>query len=144
MDLNADVQTLVRELADREAIRSLPQRYCDCIWRKDYDGLARLFTEQCVLDLGAVGHVLSSPQQIRETLGAGVGGEGARANPFIHNQVFELHGDRATGRSYLEVHVTQDGKTRTGVGFYEEEFGREKGRWKFRMRRARFLTPPRD
>ena len=35
---------LVRELVDREAIRDLPVRYCDCLWRKDVDGLLDLFT----------------------------------------------------------------------------------------------------
>jgi uncharacterized protein (TIGR02246 family) len=37
-------QTLI-ELADREAIRELPQRYCDCVWRGDIAGLVDLFTD---------------------------------------------------------------------------------------------------
>jgi ketosteroid isomerase-like protein len=36
---------LVRELADREAIRDLPIRYCDCISRNDLEGVVSLFTE---------------------------------------------------------------------------------------------------
>ena len=28
-------EELVMELADREAIRDLPVRYCDCVWRGD-------------------------------------------------------------------------------------------------------------
>lgn len=36
---------LVRELADREAIRDLPVRYCECLWRKDVDGLLGLFKD---------------------------------------------------------------------------------------------------
>ena len=36
---------LVREVAAREAIRDLSARYCDCVWRKDLDGLVSLFTE---------------------------------------------------------------------------------------------------
>ena len=36
---------LVRELADREAIRDLPIRYCDCLCRNDLEGLVSLFTE---------------------------------------------------------------------------------------------------
>jgi hypothetical protein len=31
-------EQIVTELADREAIRELPQRYCDCVWRGDVDG----------------------------------------------------------------------------------------------------------
>jgi SnoaL-like domain len=36
---------LVRELADREAIRDLPIRYCDCISRNGLEGVVSLFTE---------------------------------------------------------------------------------------------------
>jgi ketosteroid isomerase-like protein len=36
---------LVRELADREAIRDLHIRYCDCISRNDLEGVVSLFTE---------------------------------------------------------------------------------------------------
>jgi ketosteroid isomerase-like protein len=35
----------VRELVDREEIRDLPVRYCDCLWRKDVDGLLGLFAD---------------------------------------------------------------------------------------------------
>jgi len=40
---------LVRELADGEAIRDLPVRYCDCLWRKDVDGLLGRFTDDATL-----------------------------------------------------------------------------------------------
>ena len=35
---------LVRELLDREAIRDLQVRYCECLSGKDVDGLLDLFT----------------------------------------------------------------------------------------------------
>jgi hypothetical protein len=35
---------LVRELADREAIRDLQVHYCEFLWKKDVDGLLGLFT----------------------------------------------------------------------------------------------------
>jgi hypothetical protein len=37
------VEQMVTELADREAIRELPQRYCDCVWQGNVDGLVNLF-----------------------------------------------------------------------------------------------------
>ena len=39
------VEQTVAELADRDAIRELPQRYCDCVWRGDIPGLVDLFTD---------------------------------------------------------------------------------------------------
>ena len=144
IDPNADVEVLVGELADREAIRSLPQRYCDCVWRRDAAALAALFTEECALELSAYGQALASPREIREGLSKGLASEDSRALPFIHNQVFELDGDRASGRSYLEVHITQGGETRTRIGFYDEEYAREEGTWKFRARRAHFVESSSD
>ena len=59
------VDQLAADLADREAIRELPQRYCDCVWRGDVEGIVisqpggaehRLATAQRGLDsLIAVG-----------------------------------------------------------------------------------------
>jgi len=39
------IDELVRELADREAIRDLPIRYCDCISRNGLADIVSLFTE---------------------------------------------------------------------------------------------------
>ena len=36
---------LLSELLDREAIRELPVRYCDCVWRNDMAGIVKLFAE---------------------------------------------------------------------------------------------------
>jgi hypothetical protein len=33
------LEQTVTELADREQIRELPQRYCDCVWQGDVGGL---------------------------------------------------------------------------------------------------------
>jgi uncharacterized protein (TIGR02246 family) len=35
---------LIQEVIDREAIRTLPVRYCHCVWQKDPDSWANLFT----------------------------------------------------------------------------------------------------
>ena len=35
---------LVTELADREAIRDLPVRYCDCVWQNDLKTMVELFS----------------------------------------------------------------------------------------------------
>jgi hypothetical protein len=38
-------ETLLQEVIDREAIRTLPLRYCHCVWQKDFDGYVNLFTD---------------------------------------------------------------------------------------------------
>ena len=37
------VEQLAGELADREGIRELPLKYCDCVWRNDMTGIVDLF-----------------------------------------------------------------------------------------------------
>ena len=33
------IEQIAAELADREAIRELPLKYCDCVWRGDVEGI---------------------------------------------------------------------------------------------------------
>jgi len=37
------VEQLAGELADREGIRELPLKYCDCVWCNDMTGIIDLF-----------------------------------------------------------------------------------------------------
>jgi hypothetical protein len=39
------LEATIAELADRDAIRELPQRYCDCVWQGDVAGVVNLFAE---------------------------------------------------------------------------------------------------
>ena len=38
-----NANNLLKDLLDREAIRELPARYCDCVWRNDIPALVKLF-----------------------------------------------------------------------------------------------------
>ena len=37
------IEQLASDLADREGIRELPLKYCDCVWRNDMTGIVDLF-----------------------------------------------------------------------------------------------------
>ncbi len=37
------IEQIAMELADREAIRELPVKYCDCVWQGDTTGIVDLF-----------------------------------------------------------------------------------------------------
>jgi ketosteroid isomerase-like protein len=127
---------LVRELADREAIRDLSAHYCDCIWRKDLDGLVNLFADDGAfivegLEVEAVakGHV-----QLKKVYEKAI----AETNPrlFIHSHIIDLTGtDRAKGRCYVEVYSAAFGMRRVGLGYYEDEYSKIDDNWKFASRR---------
>jgi len=39
--MSKSTEQIVTELADRDAIHELPQRYCDCVWRDDVEGICQ-------------------------------------------------------------------------------------------------------
>lgn len=130
----------LQELADREAIRELTHRYAHCVWMGDAAGAAALFAENGVMDTGD-----RPPLRGRDAIEA----EYRRVfphsglQPFVHNHIIELDGDRARGTCALDLRATMGGESMIGSGYYEDEYVREKGQWRFLSRRLhmRFLAP---
>ena len=59
-----------------------------------------------------------------------------KPRPFIHNHVIELLGpDRAKGTCYVEVRLLRDGKKSLMTGWYNDEYAKVGGEWKFKSRR---------
>jgi len=128
-------EVLVQEVINREAIRTLPVRYCHCVWQKDLDGWANLFSED-----GAVSTTdptmprAQGRAALRKMIGEGL--ETMRPRPFIHNHVIELTGpDRAKGTCYVEVRLMRDGKKQLMTGWYDDEYVKVGDEWKFKSRR---------
>jgi ketosteroid isomerase-like protein len=130
---------LMSELADREAIRELPARYCDCLWRKDLEGLMDLFTQDATfvvkgLEIEAVSHGRS---QIRRMHQKALSETTPRL--LVHNHIVVLHGgDHASGRCYVEVRNAEVDLEWIGLGRFEDEYAKVGGEWKFAVRRHTF------
>ena len=130
---------LVRELADREAIRDLPVRYCDCLRRKDVDGLLELFTDDATFVIKGieVQAVSRGRAEIRRMHEKAV----AQTNPqlFVHTQIVNLLGvDRATGRCAAEVRNLRTTMEWLGLGYFEDEYAKVGDQWKFTSRHHSF------
>jgi hypothetical protein len=55
--------------------------------------------------------------------------------PAVHNHVIELLGpDRAKGTCYVEVRLLRDGKKCLMTGWYNDEYAKVGGEWKFKSR----------
>jgi uncharacterized protein (TIGR02246 family) len=126
---------LVRELADREAIRDLPVRYCDCLGRKDVDGLLGLFTDEATFVMKGieVEAVSRGRAEIRRMHEKAV----AETDPrlFVHTQIVNLLGvDRATGRCSVEVRNLRITMEWLGLGYFEDEYAKVGDQWKFTSR----------
>jgi hypothetical protein len=128
-------ETLVQEVIDREAIRTLPVRYCHCVWQKDPDGWANLFAPDG--EISATDSSLPRAQgheALRKMIASGL--DTSKPRPFIHNHVIELLGpDRAKGTCYVEVRLLRDGKKQYMAGWYDDEYVKVGGDWKFKSRK---------
>lgn len=124
----------LQALLDREAIRDLPLRYCDCVWRDDIDGIVKLFAKDGEFSMGhqgtesgAKGHS-ALRKFYRQGLKIG-------PRPFIHNHVITLDGaGRASGRCYLDLHSANHNMQFIGAGHYADAYVKVKGEWKFLRR----------
>ena len=124
----------VQRLLDLEAIRDLPRRYCHHIWQRDAEGVASLYAEDAELP-ARPGRPLTRGREEILKFFQGVVSQPTGPYPFIHNHVIQLQGDRATGTCYLDLRSFQDGRATLGAGYYNDEYVKVGGEWKFRSRR---------
>ncbi len=128
------MEAALQEMLDREEIRTLPVRYCDTVWQKDLDGYVNLFTEDGSISTND-GSLPSTQGRaaLRKMIGTGL--DEMKPRPFIHNHVVERLGpNRAKGRCYIEVKLFRNGKKHAMAGWYNDEYAKVSGEWKFKSR----------
>lgn len=124
---------LLRELADREAIRDLPRAYAHHVWQRNIREIADLFTEDGVMDTPDMDPLVGR-ETIFEAYVKMLNDD--EFHPFIHNHFIELDGDRATGTVYLDLRATVNGKDLLSSGVYDDVYERVDGTWKFSSRKV--------
>jgi SnoaL-like protein len=130
------IDQIVTELADRESIRELPQRYCDCVWRGDIEGIANLFTEDGSFSIAARNSENTTTGRANLLKMYKDGLASLTPRPYIHNHVVELKGGgRATGRCYVELRDAGNDMKWIGTGFYSDDYTKVGDEWKFQTRR---------
>jgi hypothetical protein len=133
------LESKVQELVDIEAIRDLRFRYHEYINEAKFTEIAGLFTEDGDLLFGHLGNAHGHDEINRFFGGLLVRPDGgskkqprlSRVRQFIHNHVVEVHGDRATGFSYLEAKPVYKGESYVVAARYDDEYVRRNGQWKF-------------
>ena len=84
------VEETLAELVDREEIRDLPVRYCDCVWRNDVAGIVDLFAADGSFTVktpdGETVH--KGREALIKTYTEGL--RDLKPRPYIHNHVVEL------------------------------------------------------
>jgi hypothetical protein len=129
-------EEILTELSDREAIRDLPVRYCDCVWQGNLEAMLDLFAANAAfISKGRQREAVSRGRdELRAMYQKALGDFTPR--PYIHNHVVDLRGKtKATGRCYVELRSASRNMEWIGTGFYEDEYVKEGEQWKFASRK---------
>ena len=138
---HTDLETRIRRLEDREAIRELVGRYGYVIDNRDIDGLAELFCEDGVLQ--SQDDVMNA--RGRAAVVALYKGRFAVLGPtfhFTHDHAITLDEDdpdSAEGIIASHAEVTRNGETMLAAIRYHDRYRREGGRWRFASRVLSFF-----
>ncbi|MCZ0729699.1 nuclear transport factor 2 family protein [Mycolicibacterium iranicum] len=123
---------------DRQDIRDVLIRYATGIDRRDWPLFRTVFTDDCELDYGEIGHWRGVDAVVEFMVAAH-----EMAGHTLHritNQAVSVDGDAATAQAYVDALIMSQDNT-SGVnaaGFYDDELVRTDTGW--RIQRRRFTT----
>lgn len=123
---------------DHQDISDVLVRYGTGIDSRDWTLFRTVFTDDCELDYGEIGHWHGVDAVVDFMVAAH-----DMAGHTLHrisNQAVTVDGDTATARAYVDALIMSQDNT-SGVnaaGFYDDEFVRTDAGW--RIRRRRFTT----
>ena len=122
------------EWIEKLAIQELCARYCQTIDSQDSEGWAGCFTTDGAFELD--GWVIRGRPALAEY--AEVHARLMRCRHMTLNCLYEVQGDRATGRSTTVVTLATGGGYKIlGQGYYEDRLVKEGGRWLIAHRNVR-------
>ena len=128
----------VAALVARQEVLDVLAAYCERLDEYDIDGVAELFTEDCVTDYGpGRGGPVRGRSQVRDRIATGQA-EFRHTHHQLGQIRVELHGDRASALSYLTAfHERWDGSTARVHLRYVDELERAGGVWRIGGRAVR-------
>ncbi len=131
----------IARLEARTEIRELVARYCFTVDERDVDGIARCFTRDGVFrSLDGVMNASGREAVVEQFHGrfAVLG----PSNHFTHDHIIEFDAHdpaRATGLVNAHAEVVRNGEALWASLRYHDEYLREEGRWRFRVRTLAFF-----
>jgi len=109
------------------------RRYAHHVWQLEVDALVDLFAEDGEMDT-SLEEPIRGREALREAFQRLVDDDRADLQPFVHNHVIELDGDRARGTAYIDLRSVRDGRSMLGSGYYRDRYVRRGKDWKFQSR----------
>ena len=135
----------IQRLEDLEQIRDLVRRYAHLVWQGKSVETVNLFTIDGTVDLGPDdGGTIRGREKLQAIYSEKLGSDEMMLHPFVHNHIIEFIGDAATGTAYIDLRCVKDGESLMGSGYYQDQYAREDGQWKFKVRKLTmcYLVPP--
>lgn len=133
--VDKDDARMIQEFADREEIRELVSRYALGIARGSQVG--HLFTDDGLF----IQRIPGLPPEQYQGKDALIPmyakiAETVRPLPMIHNHLIAIDGDTAHGQCSIELRMTHEGQSMIASGYYDDEYRKVNGRWRFAKRDA--------
>lgn len=129
----ADLETIVRELTDRQAITDVIHAYCFHFDRNEPEAVAALFTDDATIDYGPEAADIHGRAAIAPTIAVGLAQTFAATSHHISNVQITFTGvDRAEAVSYVYAwHRYVDGSPDGELwGCYRHSFERGPDGWR--------------
>jgi uncharacterized protein (TIGR02246 family) len=137
----ATLEEQVTGLLDREAIRTLPNRYSRAVWDQDPDAFAALFAEQGVLTISGTGisRTIAGRPNLRAMIANSM--DSRPPGPLVHNHLVDMVDDtHAVGDAYVEVLGRAVEYAKTATAHYRDQYVKVSGTWLFEQRDLSFLA----
>jgi len=131
--MTPDIESRIKMIEDRAQLTELVGRYSQCVSQGLGQELVNMFTADGNFIAGkarATGHNELEAIFLHMSPGNLV--------PLVTNLTLQVDGDRATGSSTLFSVIPGD-EIKTYAGYYEDEFVRTDGSWKFSKRHFTFF-----
>jgi hypothetical protein len=126
----------LEEISDRLEIQQLLAAYCTAIDAGRFDELDQLFTDDAEIDLSVTGGAYGPFGEVKAWLIETLSSMGAYMH-LVSNIDLRLTGDTATARTACVNPLVLDSKSNAVYlicFWYEDEFTRTSGGWRFRKR----------
>ena len=132
----AELEEMVRELHDIEAIKRLKARYWRCLDRKLWTDMEEVFAEDATADYGPK-YQLQGREAILQFLKENLGPDSVSTGHGGHTPEIEITGDTtARGIWALNNYMVREPGTRIMEwGHYEDEYVKQGGQWRIKSTR---------
>jgi len=142
--MEKDLETRIRILEDIEEIKKLKSRYMYCLNERDWDGVVDFYTEDAIVDFGLFGKY-EGKKEIEKFFKETFPPVTSFTLHMSQDPIIEVDGDRAKGKwnMHESLTVAEANKAAWGAATYDDEFVKEKGKWKCKSEVCNiiYLTP---